>query len=304
MNELHFKKINDKDFDSVFSNMTPLEREYAEGVVESISECAPDAETAFSSHGSVLYARIYDGERYIFPFPFLLSDDGGEPEMSDACRQLAGYAKREMIPLIISDIPREELYIITDLFSYVDAEVYSDDDDSFFVRIKTECDMLESVPCIDHDGIRLDEIQDGDTDAYAELCGDAELNRYWGYDVSADNPGADKRFYIDTARREFADGIAVTLAVRHGGEFAGEAVIYGFDFCGAAEIAVRILPEYQGRGIGASAVRALIELSRRIGLKTLFASVMNGNFASVKMTSGIMDIKESDAERTLFVKQL
>lgn len=256
---------------------------------------------AFFFCENVLYARIYDGERYVFPLPFMLTDDA---DIKSACVALSRYAVREMIPFIMSDIPREELSLITELFRYVDASCYEEDDDSFFVKINNECDMLDSVPSISFADITLDEITEKDREAYAELCSDPELNKYWGYDARVDNPDADADFYLETARREFETGVAIALAIRCEGKFVGEAVIYAFDFAGGAQIAVRILPRYHGNGLGSVATSALISLAEKIGLTKLCAQIMNKNSASLKMTAKHMNVENVDDCKTTFTLSL
>ena len=264
------------------------------GLSESLEE---DMSVAFAYHSDVLYARIFDGEKYVFPLPFMLSEDANAKE---SCISLAEYAKREMIPLIITDVPRDELSFLCDLFPHVDAYSYEDDEDSFFVKVNNECDMLDSVPRIELDGIVLDEILESDKEIYAELCRDRELNRYWGYDVYSDNPDGDADFYLDVARREFDDGVAITLAIREMGEFVGEATIYGFDYLGSASFAVRVLRRFHSKGIGSRATNALVKIAKSIGLTELTTAILNENEKSIKMTSKYLDIKNRTESKTIF----
>lgn len=271
-------------------------------IIESLREyVGDDTALAFSYLDEVLYARIFDGERYLFPLPFMLTDSANATE---ACTRLAAYTVREMLPLIITDVPREELDFLQSVFPHMDACAYEDDDDAFFVKVNNECDMLTEVPTYDHDGITLDEIRDQDKAEYAELCRDRDLNKYWGYDVDADNPDGNADFYLDVARRELDEGIAIALAVREGGRFCGEATIYGFDYRGAASIAVRVLSGCHSRGIGSRAVGALILLAKQIGLSTLKAEILNENEASIKMTSKFMSVEKRTESKTYFTLSL
>lgn len=246
---------------------------------------------------NILYVKIYDGERYVFPLPFMLTDDC---DMHRACLLLSKYTIREMIPLIITDVPREDLDFICGIFPHIDAWCYAEDDDSFVVKVNSECDMLEDVPMLESDGIRLNEILDSDKELYAELCRDRELNKYWGYDVDVDNPDGVSDYYIDVVRREFNDGVAVTLAARDGDEFIGEGVIYDFDYFGGASVALRILPQYHGRGYGTRVLRALVKLAAKIGLARVKTEILNDNDASIAMTSKVMHKVKSDGEKTYF----
>ena len=256
---------------------------------------------AFAYLDEVLYARIYDGEKYVFPLPFMLTE-GADAE--GACVNLSAYSVRELVPLIITDVPREELEFLSSIFPHVDAYTYDDDDDSFFIKVNNECDMLDSVPSIELEGITLDELLASDKERYAELCRDRDLNKYWGYDVDSDNPDGNEDFYLDTARREFEEGIAIALAIREAGEFVGEATIYGFDYRGTASIAVRVLKSCHSRGIGSRSTRALIELAKEIGLTTLTAEILIENENSIKMTSKYMTLEKRENGKAYFTLSL
>lgn len=268
------------------------------GLAESMHE---ESSVAFAYLDEVLYARIFDGERYVFPLPFMLTDSA---DATGACINLASYSTKYMIPLIISDVPRDEVDFILSVFPHVDAYTYEDDDDSFFIKVNNECDMLEHVPTVELDGITLDELTEGDKDAYALLCSDRELNKYWGYDVDVDNPDMDADFYLDVAKSEMEEGIALALAIREGGVFVGEATVYGFDYRGSASIAVRVLPAYHSRGIGSRATKALIELARGMGLTHLCAEIYEENVGSVKMTSKYMNIQKRENGKVCFTLSL
>lgn len=259
------------------------------------------ASVAFAYCDEVFFARVYDGERYVFPLPFMLSDSA---DAETACISLAEYSVREMVPLIITDVPRDELDFLMSVFPHIDAYTYEDDDDCFYVKVNNECDMLEDVPTLTLDGITLDELTDGDKERYATLCRDRDLNKYWGYDAASDNPDGDADFYLDTVRREMRDGVAIALAVREGGELVGEATVYGFDYRGCASIAVRVLQGCHGRGIGSRATRALIELSRNIGISTLYAEILEENVGSIKMTSKYMKLTKHKNGKVYFALSL
>ena len=271
-------------------------------IILSISEMmTEDTSAAFFYLDRVLYARIFDGERYVFPLPFMLD---GECDAEEACLNLAAYARRELIPLIISDVPREELEFLCGIFPHIDACCYEDDDDSFFLRVNNECDMLDGIPTFEIDGITLDALCDSDKERYAELCRDRELNKYWGYDVDSDNPDRDADFYLNVAEREFNDGVALTLAVREGGELIGEATVYDFDYRGGASIAIRVLPSYHSRGIGSRTLKALTELAREIGLTELRTEIMIENESSIKMTAKYMNEIMRDESKVYFALSL
>ena len=271
-------------------------------IVCGLMQCGDEGmSVAFAYSDEVLYARIFDGEKYLFPLPFMLTEEA-DPVL--ACENLAAYATREMVPLIINDVPRDELEFLSSVFPHIDAFAYEEDEDCFFVKVNNECDMLSDVPSIEQDGITLDRICQDDKEKYAELCRDRDLNKYWGYDVDVDNPDGDGDFYLDVVEREFRGGVAITLAVRLSGEFVGEATIYGFDYCGSASIAVRVLRSCHSKGIGSRATNALISLAKRIGLLVLKAEILNENENSIKMTSKFMSVEKRTESKTYFTLSL
>ena len=274
----------------------------ASEIILGLSECSSDeVRVAFAYCDEILYARIFDGEKYLFPLPFMLTEDA---DAEEACVNLASYATREMIPLIITDVPRSELEFLCSIFPHVDACAYEEDDDCFFVKVNNECDLLSSLPTIELDGITLGEFRDEDREKYAQLCRDRDLNKYWGYDVDEDNPDLDEDFYLNVARREFNDGIAITLAIRESDEFVGEATIYGFDYRGSASIAVRVLKDCHSRGIGSRATKALVSLGKEIGLAVLKAEILNENESSIKMTAKYLRVEKRTESKTYFALSL
>ena len=278
-----------------------LPTEFVEDALEivfGILSCqSEEMSVAFSYLDDVLYARVFDGEKYLFPLPFMLTENA---DAEGACVNLASYAVREMIPLIITDVPRDEIEFLCSVFPHVDAFTYEDDDDCFFIKVNNECDMLSEVPTVELDGIVLDEISEKDKERYAQLCRDRELNKYWGYDADVDNPDGNADFYLNVARREFSDGVAITLAIRQNGLVVGEATIYGFDYRGSASIAVRVMKDCQSRGIGSGATRALIKLAADIGLTTLKTEILNENVRSIKMTSKYRSVEKQTDDKTYF----
>ena len=283
---------------SIDSDVSEEAIEIILGISELMSE---ETSVAFCYLDRVLYARIFDGERYVFPLPFMLDD---ECNAEGACINLAAYSRRELVPLIISDVPRDELEFLCSIFSHIDAFCYEDDDDSFFVKVNNECDMLEEIPTVELDGITLDELCDDDKEKYAELCRDRNLNKYWGYDADVDNPDGNADFYLNVVRREMDDGVALTLAARENGALVGEATLYDFDYRGGASIAVRVLPSYHSRGIGSRTLKALIELAREIGLTEIRTEVLIENENSIKMTSKYMNEIMRTESKVLFALSL
>ena len=267
--------------------------EYLGELIESFTDLACEVpEVALSFAGGCMLVRIYDEDRYLFIFPIALSDDAYVAVALDA---LAEYIRREMLTFVMSDVPREGLELVSTMFPHVDAMAYEDDDDLFAVAVKNELDMVEEYPTVTVGDVTLSPLTDADTAAYTALCSDRELNKYWGYDDLADNPTADPEIFMLTAEREKRESIALSLAIRRGGKYLGEAVIYDFDFKEGAEIGIRILPEFHGGGLGLVALDGLIKYARELGLTTLRARVRAENTAAIRMTKKRMaEVKRED----------
>ena len=86
-----------------------------------------------------------------------------------------------------------------------------------------------------------------------------ERNRFWGYDWREDAPSAAPQagWFLAFARNLFRDKMELPLGIYVDGALAGEAVLHRFGYHAEAEVGVRLLPEAEGKGYAAEAVRAL-----------------------------------------------
>ena len=302
---LSFEILKEENGAEMYERLLPMVGggEMLLDIIGSFIEVAEEgAEVALSGADGCLLVRIFDEGKYSFVYPIELGD---EADIDSALLALAEYTVRQMVPFYLTDTPREELSRLLRLFLHVDARAYDDDEDTFVALVYSECDMIDAPPCYSECGITLSEIEDGDGERYARLVRSPLVNRWWGYDYREDAPDADDGYFLDTVRGEFNSGIALSLAVREGGEsepLIGEAVIFDFDYRGGAMIAVRLLSEYQGRGIGKRAFRALISLAREIGLKSVRADVMPENIPSIKMCEACLErLSDSDGRARFYL---
>lgn len=248
-----------------------------------------------------LFIRIFDADGYHFPLPVALTD-GCRAE--DTLTLLSEYAVREMVPLVITEVPREEVRSVLDVFPSVDGWTYEDDDDLFILRVMNECSRLCELPARRGDGVALAPIGAKHLSRYAELCRSNDVNRYWGYDVREDNVENTDEFFLEVIDREFRAGTAVTLGIFVSDELVGEGVLYAFDYRGGASVGLRLLPEYWGRGLGSAALGQLILLADELGISTLRAEVMEENERSLAMTRRLMREISRDGQRVYFSLKL
>ena len=255
--EILAPRICPEDPESVLDDI----REVLEGA-RSMAEMGCEVKLA-DCLGSLI-VLVYDGAQYSFfaPIPMMDGIDGGAVYAA-----LADFAVKELIPLKICDVPREELDVISSVFPHVDGVCYEDDEDLFAVTVHTDTDAQ---------------------DYFALLC-DPDVNKYWGYDFKQDYHDADGALLLNEARSEYARGVALSLAVRLDGAFVGEAVLHGFDLRGGALAAIRLSSGCRGRGIGPRVLELLLSLCKDIGLRTLRAEVDERNLPSVKMCRRYFD---------------
>ena len=172
------------------------------------------------------------------------------------------------------------------------------------VQARNELSSLDKIPTVKSERLTLDALRDGDQAAYNRLCLDDERNRWWGYDYRKDLDGElTEGYFLEVARRDFANKLAVNFAVRLDGKLIGEAVLYQFDYKGGAELGCRILPEYAGNGYGAEAFRRAAEWSLyELGLSRLVAKCFHENEASQRMLAACMRPNGQDETYFYFEK--
>lgn len=174
------------------------------------------------------------------------------------------------------------------------------------VNVNTELIRLTEPPRIVTERLVLDLIGERDIDAYNRLCLDVEHNKYWGYDYREHVDGTPPRDYFwRDAMTDYENKVSLTLAVRREGELIGEVVINEFDYCGSANIGIRILPEYTGAGYGREALSAAIEYALyKIGLSKVTAYCYKENIASYRLLSSCMEPQGEDGKFYYFSRRV
>ena len=271
-------------------------------ILESLSYMLEEVpEIAVSLLPDSLAVRIYDGERYLFVSPIGLTDGW---DIKGCIEKIGEYAVKEMIPLVFTDVPRDSIQLYSEVFRMPNVSVYDDDDDLFFVFVDNECSILENVPSMREGNLSLRKIEEKDQSEYARLCRDKELNKYWGYDVSEDNPADEDEYFLDVAKREFNTGVALTLGAYLDETFIGEAVFYAFDYKGGASFAIRVFPEYQNKGLGKRIMSLVVSLASKIGILVLYSEVIEANLPSLALMSRFMEEERIADGKVYFVRRI
>lgn len=294
---ISFEKSYDKD------GLNAEELEYLNELTSEIKESFDDeCEVKFALSHLCLITRIFDFGRYSFIYPIPLSERADELEALLAANE---YAMREEIERIFNDVPKESLPYFFESFRHLDIDAADSEGESFRVKIKTECELLDEISEIDFGEISLTQLNDADTEPYARLCRDEETNKYWGYDYKEDfKDGVSDSYFLENARMDFLRSSAITLALRHGESFIGELTLYAFDGMGSCEIAIRLLPEARGKRFGNAAFSALSQYAKSIGLVRLFAFVDKSNAISIKYLGNLMEKAGEDGTRVKFSYEL
>ncbi len=293
---ISFYDLNEFGAENIAERL-PLPKEDAIEIMAGYSDS--EAEIAISGAFGCLLVRIYDGGEYLFSYPYSLTESADE---AGAVEEVAFYALREGLPLIFVDVPRESLPVLLMGFRHADVDAEDEHADTYRVTVKSECSLIKKAPEVTCGAVTLRELCDEDKEPYARICLDAENNKYWGYDFRDDEPDADADYFMNVAKCERELGTAISFAVLHGGVFVGEASLYAFDCRGGAETAIRILPEYQGRGLSGDILTGLFEACREIGLVRLYAEVYAENKPSVAFCSKYMERLSDENGRVVFIK--
>lgn len=177
-------------------------------------------------------------------------------------------------------------------------------EENIAVELHTELASLKKHPHTESERLTLELISERDIPAYNRLCLDDELNKYWGYDYRRDLRGelTEDYFYRD-AMTGYSTKVSLSMAIRLNGEFIGEAVINEFDYRGGANIGIRLLPGFSGRGLGREAFAAACDYAiYTVGLRALTAYCYRENIPSYKMLKALMSLEGEDEKYYYFKK--
>ncbi|MBO7657702.1 MAG: GNAT family N-acetyltransferase [Clostridia bacterium] len=127
--------------------------------------------------------------------------------------------------------------------------------EKYLVHVNAPAKRLPPAPEIKAGHAVLTPFRESDRKNYFDLCADVENNKYWGYDYRDDytlTGPLDENTFYDSAAHDMATGDSINFAIRlsSDGEMAGEAILWNFTYDGFAELGCRLLPRYQGSGIG------------------------------------------------------
>lgn len=177
--------------------------------------------------------------------------------------------------------------------------------DKYNIAVKRTFDSLSELPVIRTDRLVLKEVADEDAAAFAAMDKDDELNRYWGAnwrDYAPKNP-SDKWFLKDI-RSDFKKKRELPLGIYFENSLVGEVVLHRFGYQSEAEIGMRVMRPWQGRGFAREALLGLMEYGFcKLGLERIEACAYKENAPSVyALKSAGMRPCGEDNEKQYFYK--
>ena len=155
--------------------------------------------------------------------------------------------------------------------------------DKYNLAIHRSFDGLSAYPKITTPRLVLKEIEDADAEAFARLAKDDELNKYWGYDwrENATEAEPDAMWFLQDVRKDFKQKNELPLGIYWEDKLIGEVVLHNFGYRAEAEIGMRVLPEYRGRGFAREALIHLMDYGFvKLNLERIEAKCFKENAAS------------------------
>lgn len=155
--------------------------------------------------------------------------------------------------------------------------------DKYNLAVRRTFDAVSDYPHIKTLRLELKGIADEDASDFARLARDEELNRYWGYDwrenATEENPA--DAWFLQDVRKDFKQKNELPLGIYFEGKLAGEVVLHNFGYQSEAEIGMRILPEWQGRGFARESLIAMMEYGfMKLSLEKIEAKCYKENTVS------------------------
>ena len=177
--------------------------------------------------------------------------------------------------------------------------------DKYNIAVKRTFDSLSELPVIRTERLVLKEVADEDAAAFAAMDKDDELNRYWGAnwrDYAPKNP-SDKWFLKDI-RSDFKKKRELPLGIYFENMLVGEVVLHRFGYQSEAEIGMRVMRPWQGRGFAREALLGLMEYGFcKLGLERIEACAYKENAPSLyALKSAGMRPCGEDNEKQYFYK--
>lgn len=155
--------------------------------------------------------------------------------------------------------------------------------DKFTVEVRNAMHNIVRYPSIKTARLKIGKIKQEDVANFARLARDGSLNKYWGYDwttkAGCDNPP--DSWFLNDVYQDFKNKHELPLAIYYDNTLAGEVVLHNFGYRSEAEIGMRVLPEYQHKGIAREALIATMQYAfARLNIEKVEAKCFKENTTS------------------------
>lgn len=299
--KISFKELGDDGAYEMLDTLGGEEKKFALEIIESFRDEDLEIPSAFSVTDGAMLVRAYFQGDFYFTYPIMLSDSA---DISAAIDKTLRYAMLEAITPTFECVPREGLDLFFDngyRHLVINKSQFDPSDETYSVTVRNEEMISPFYPEGEYEDITLFPLVDEDFRDYARLCRDVENNKYWGYDYREDfEADVPDEIFLKNAKKDYATHSSVALSVKKESTFLGEALISCFDFKGGADISIRLLPEYHGKGYGKKTLFALLEICRGLGLRVAYARVFNENLPSIALFSSLADGEKEKDGVTVF----
>ena len=131
--------------------------------------------------------------------------------------------------------------------------------DKYNVTPHRAIDSVRSLPDFRYGRLIIREITDMYSNDFFRLEYDAGRNKYWGYNWREHFSGEPTpEYFMRGIREDFKDKNEMPLGIFFEGCLAGEVVLHNFGFRNDCEIGVRLLPQFEGKGLAREALLGLM----------------------------------------------
>ena len=254
---------------------------------------ADDVDADYALKDGFLFVRIFeDFLGYMFAYPIALCEGADERA---ALEEITAYCMKENLPEILYNVASDKLP--TALRSVRHAEIHAMEKFAYAVEIKTELSMLEADVDFECEGLSFSLPSQKHAEDYYKLVCDKTHNKFYGYEITDDNPNITPADMIAELLREYGNRRSLTLFATQKGKFIGEGVLYDFDGRGSCEISFRVAENMTKKGFGRKILTALVEISGDLGLLALRARVHKDNEISLALlkSQGFAEIREENS---------
>ncbi len=239
-----------------------------------------EAVTLAVAHGHLLARAEVDKGEYAFFYPLPYEPTG---DLDAALDALDEYAVRQQIPLTYLDLSAPQADRLAARYPLA-RRLPMEEEGCFVLQVCTELDTLDAIPTLRGARVTLRAPDTADSAAFGRMIRDEAAMRYIGYNVTQDLPEATDEALVEATLCEFDRRMTLPFFIYEGEQFVGEIMLYAFRGRRCAELSVRLLPAYGGRGLASDAVRTLTAFAQEeLALSTLYIDVHRDNTAACRL---------------------